>query len=221
LAEPIPGTRTELLSQAARDHGIHVAAGLTERATDNLFNAAVLFGPSGEILLHHRKINTLDIARDLYAVGDRLGVVVTPLGTIGLNICADNFPDSLAIGHVLARMGAQIIVAPSAWAVESDHDTERTPCRTSWVTSFRELARLYGIAIVGVSNVGWITGGPWKGRKCIGYSLAVGPDGAILAEGKCDVDAEELVVVDVPLRRPAAVGTDIAPMLRAKGYEGP
>ena len=28
-----------------------------------------------------------------------------------------------------------------------------------------------------------MTGGPWAGRKCIGCSLAVGPGGAILAEG--------------------------------------
>ena len=39
------------------------------------------------------------------------------------------------------------------------------------------------MTVVGVSNVGWITDGPWKGRKCIGCSLAVGPGGAILAQG--------------------------------------
>ena len=104
-----------------------VAAGLVERAGDRLYNAAVLIAPAGEILLHHRKINELDIALDLYSVGDRLGVVETELGTLGLAICADNFGSSLAIAHVLARMGAQVILSPSAWAVDADHDN--TPRR--------------------------------------------------------------------------------------------
>jgi hypothetical protein len=55
----------------------------------------------------------LDIALDLYAVGDRLGVVETDLGTVGLATCADNFGSSLALGHVLARTVAQVILSPS------------------------------------------------------------------------------------------------------------
>ncbi len=49
-------------------------------------------------MLKHRKINILDIAQDLYATGDRLSVASTSFGTVGVNICADNFPDSLAVG---------------------------------------------------------------------------------------------------------------------------
>src|SRR5262245_10439170 len=52
--------------------------------------------PSGNILPHHHKINELDITLDLYAVGDRLGVVEAGLGTVGLATCADNFGSSLA-----------------------------------------------------------------------------------------------------------------------------
>ena len=37
-------------------------------------------------------------------------------------MAADNFPDSLVLGHSLARMGAQILLSPSAWAVPADHD---------------------------------------------------------------------------------------------------
>lgn len=31
LAEPIPGRRSEMLAKAAKDHGVYVVAGLTER----------------------------------------------------------------------------------------------------------------------------------------------------------------------------------------------
>ena len=167
------------------------------------------------------RLNELDIALDLYAVGDRLGVAETELGTLGLSICADNFGDSLAIGHVLARMGAQVILSPSTWAVDADHDNVGEPYGQLWLDSYMELARLYDLTVIGVSNVGWITGGPWKGRKCIGCSLAVGPGGEILAQGPYGEDAEALVEVEVRPRPPVARGTDFAAALQKRGYRGP
>jgi predicted amidohydrolase len=221
LAQPIPGPHSDRLADAARGAGVFVAAGLVERCGEKLFNAAVLIDPAGEIRLLHRKINELDVAHDLYSIGDRLGVAETPLGVLGLDICADNFADSLAIGHVLARMGAQVILSPSAWAVDADHDNAAEPYGGLWRTSYRELARLYDLTVIGVSNVGWLTAGPWKGRKAIGCSLAVGPGGAILAEGPYGDSAEALVVVEVEPRAPIAKGTLFADALRARGYQGP
>jgi predicted amidohydrolase len=221
FAQPIPGPHSNRLARAAREAGVYVAAGLVERAGVRLFNAAVLIGPAGELVLHHRKINELDIALDLYSVGDRIGVAHTELGTFGLNVCADNFADSLAISHVLCRMGAQVILSPSAWAVDADHDNARDPYGKLWLDSYTELARMYDVTVVGVSNVGPITGGPWTGRKCIGSSLAVGPGGVVLARGPYGESAEAIVPVEVEPRPPIARGTQIAAALRGRGYTGP
>jgi predicted amidohydrolase len=221
LARPIPGPHADVLTRAAREAGVYVAAGLVERADDRLFNAAVLIDPTGHILLHHRKINELDIALDLYAVGDRMGVVETELGILGLAICADNFGTSLAVGHVLARMGAGVILSPSAWAVDADHDNTRDPYGKLWLDSYTELARLYDATVIGVSNVGPMTGGPWDGRVCIGCSLAVGPGGEVLARGPYGVGAEAVIPVDVRPRPPVARGTGFAAALAARGYDGP
>jgi predicted amidohydrolase len=220
LAQPIPGPHSDRLIHAAREHGAFVAAGLVERAGDRFYNSAILVDPQGKILLLHRKINELGIAHHLYAVGDRLGVVETELGTLGLNICADNFSNSLAIGHVLARMGAQLILSPSAWVVDADHDNAAQPYGARWRTSYAELSRLYDITVVGVSNVGWVSDGPWKGRKTIGCSLAMGPGGNILAQGPYGVAAEALITVTVDPRPPVAQGTLIADVLNARGYTG-
>jgi predicted amidohydrolase len=65
LAQPIPGSHVRELQEAARWHRIHVAAGPVERAGKRLFNAAVLIAPTGDILLHDRKISELDICLDL------------------------------------------------------------------------------------------------------------------------------------------------------------
>lgn len=221
LAQPIPGAYSERLAGAARQHGVYVVAGLVERAADRFYNAAVLIDPQGQLLHVHRKINELHIAHDLYAIGDRLGVVETPLGTLGVDICADNFAESLAIGHVLARMGAQVILSPSAWVVDADHDNAKQPYGGRWLPPYTELSRLYDITVVGVSNVGWVTGGPWQGRKAIGCSLAVGPGGEVLARGPYGVDAEALLVVTVSPQPPIGRGTQIAEALKARGYVGP
>jgi len=220
LAQPIPGAYYERLAAAARRHRLYVAAGLVERAGDRRYNAAVLIGPDGRLLLRHRKINELDIALDLYAIGDRLGVVETELGTLGLTICADNFPTALAAGHVLARMGAQVILSPSAWAVDADHDNRVEPYGDLWRGAYRHLTTLYDLTVIGVSNVGWLTAGPWQGRKCIGCSLAMGPGGTILAEAPYGEAAEALVIVEVSPRPPVARGTRIAEVLAQRGYTG-
>lgn len=221
LAQPIPGPHVEQLQKAARKEGIYVAAGLVERSGGRLYNAAVLIAPSGAIVLHHRKINELDICLELYAVGDRLGVAETELGTLGLAICADNFGNSLAISHVLCRMGAQVVLSPSAWAVDADHDNVKDPYGKLWLDAFGELARLYDVTVIGVSNVGWITNGPWRGRKVIGCSLAVGPGGQILARGPYGEGAAAVLPVEVALRNPIGRGTSIAAELAQRNYRGP
>lgn len=210
LAQPIPGPHSQRLAQSAVQTGVFIVAGLVERAGDQLYNAAVLIDPRGQILLVHRKINELEIAHDLYSLGDRLAVAHTELGTLGISICADNFPNSLAIGHVLARMGAQLLLSPSAWAVDADHDNLVEPYGELWRRAYGELGRLYDLPVIGVSNVGWLTDGPWKGRKAIGCSLATNHRGETLAEGPYGESAEALIVVDVELRQLRATGTQIA-----------
>jgi predicted amidohydrolase len=197
-AQPLPGAHSDSLAAEARVSRVYVAAGLVERAGDRLYNAAVLLSPEGEILLKHRKINELDIARDLYSTGASLAAVETPLGMLGVTICADNFPDSLELAASLARMGCRLLLSPCAWAVDADHDNTRNPYGALWLGSYTTLAARHDVTVVGVSNVGWLTGGPWQGRQCIGCSLAVGPEGRVLARGPYGVDAEDLIVVSVP-----------------------
>lgn len=220
LAAEVPGPTSDELGRAAVEAGVYVVAGLTEKTGARIYNAAVLIAPDGRILLKHRKINLLDIEQPVYSIGDRLQVAETPLGVIGVNICADNFPDSAALGHALARMGAQVVLSPSAWAVPADHDPAADPYGALWEGSYGALARLYQMPIVGVSNVGWVASGAWAGRKCIGCSLAVGPCGEILAKGPYGVDAEQLIVVELELTPRTARGTDVTPMLRSRGYCG-
>jgi predicted amidohydrolase len=197
-ADAIPGGPTCIaFREAARRHAVHVCTGLAERAGGDIFNAAVLIDPQGAVLLHHRKINELDIATSVYGRGDRLGVAHTSLGTIGVMICADAFVDGLVIARTLGHMGADVIVSPCAWAVPPDHDNARTPYGRLWRDSYAPVARAHGLWIAGASSVGPIVTGAWAGHACIGSSLVVDPSGTPVVEGPFGPEADALLYVRV------------------------
>src|SRR6185295_8656956 len=105
--------------------------------------------------------------------GDRLGVARSALGCFGVMICADAFVEGEIIARALARMGAEILLSPCAWAVPPDHDNARTPYGDLWRNCYGSVARDFQLWIAGVSNVGPIRSGPWAGHPCIGCSLLV------------------------------------------------
>ncbi len=215
-AQPIPGPYSDRLVELARQHGIFICAGLTEQDGDRIYNAAVLIDDAGEILLKHRKINVLGVALHMYDIGDRLQVVDTKFGRIGLNICADNYADSLDIGFVLGRMGAQLILSPSSWTVDFSVTEEDDPYADKWSQPFKTLAEMFDLTIVSATSVGTVLGGPYEGKKMVGCSLAVGPDGPLTSGGYNEF-AGEIITIDVELTQSPRRGTEVGAYLRSRG----
>ncbi|HEX2972727.1 MAG TPA: carbon-nitrogen hydrolase family protein [Tepidisphaeraceae bacterium] len=197
-AQGIPeGQTCAMLREAAKRHGVYVCSGLTEKAAENVYNSAVLIDPKGAVILHHRKLNELEIGHEYYAQGDRLGVVKTEFGTIGVMICADAFVRGQVVSRTLGLMGAEVILSPSAWAVEAEHDQQKQPYGTLWLDNYGPVARDFRMWIAGVSNVGRLVAGPWKGRKCIGCSLLVGPEGQQVVMGPYGEEAETILYAEI------------------------
>lgn len=116
--QPIPGPHSDRIAAIARANGLYICCGLVERDGEHIYNTAILLDDQGRILLKYRKINVLDVAFDMYSIGTHLSVVDTKFSRIGVNICSDNYGDSLDIGSVLGRMGARLILSPSSGTVE-------------------------------------------------------------------------------------------------------
>jgi len=198
LAQPIPGKISNFLCKLAKKYQISIVAGLTEKFNDKFYNSAVFISEKGEILIKHRKINELTTGQKFYTLGDSLKVVKTLSGTIGICICADLSKGAVSIGEALGLMRAQIILSPCSWAVKANHNNKKDPYGKMWKDSYTYLAKKYNITVIGVSNVGWLEDGPWKGKKCIGCSLAVGPKG-IIAQLPYGEEREVLFPVEVEL----------------------
>jgi predicted amidohydrolase len=208
LAYEIPDGKTcRRLRDAAMKNKVYVCAGIVEKDGDKTYNAAVIIDPQGEVILTHRKLNELDIAHDLYESGDRLNVVNTSLGTLGLYICADATAQGNSLSNSLGYMGADIILSPCAWAVPPDYDNKATPYGDTWRNVYKPVSENFDLWVIGVSNVGKIEAGPWKDWDCIGSSLVYGPGGKEVLLAPFGATADTILYVDVALTDRPAKGT--------------
>ena len=215
-AQPIPGPYSDILCKLAKTYNLYLCAGLTERSEDKVYNTAIFISPEGNILLKYRKINVLTVAQDIYSIGETLSVVKTPFGVVGVNICSDNYIDSLDIGHTLARMGAQIILSPSSWTVDYSIVEGDILYGKKWLKPYQTLAVAHDLIVVSATAVGVIVGGVYEGKKMVGCSLAVNKDG-IVAEGKYNEFTGQLVIADITIPPPRVLRTAIGESFKMRG----
>jgi len=111
------------LSNLAKELSVYVIGGsIPERQKDKLYNTCCVFSPEGSLIAKHRKVHLFDIdipgkiafkESDTLTAGDKLTVVETKYGKIGVGICYDlRFPE---MAMIYAKRGAKLIVYPGAF----------------------------------------------------------------------------------------------------------
>ncbi len=112
VSSPIPnGETTQLLSTIAKNKEIYIVAGTSERDGNELYNSAVIVGPTGYIG-KYRKIHLFFEEKEIFKPG-REGFKVFDLDDfrLGVMICFDwYFPESI---RTLAMNGADVVAHPS------------------------------------------------------------------------------------------------------------
>ena len=124
-AEPIPGPTTDRMSQLAAELGVFLCAGsICEQSAEpgRGYNTALLFDDQGQLILSYRKIHLFQLEHpeqtrlcepDYIIPGDKLAVVRTPWGVLGLATCYDlRFPE---LFRGLADRQVDMILFPSAF----------------------------------------------------------------------------------------------------------
>lgn len=94
LGEPVPdGQYARKLAELAKELKIYLVAGMLEADGDARYNTAVLFGPDGTLLgKYHKQQLEHEAVRN--TAGRESKVFETPLGKVGVMICADRrFPE--------------------------------------------------------------------------------------------------------------------------------
>jgi nitrilase len=94
----VGGESGNALAEIARRNGVTLVVGVTERVAagvgrGTLYNSLLIYGDSGEILNHHRKLVPTYTERMVWGTGDASGLraVDTPAGRIGGLICWEHW----------------------------------------------------------------------------------------------------------------------------------
>jgi predicted amidohydrolase len=194
VALPVPGKYTDFLSNLAQKYNVWISAGCLEKDGDNTYNSAILINRSGDIVLKHRKINTLpELTSHLYEPGsdNSIKVVDTEFGLVGLTICADNF--DINNPQKVADRGAWLLISPHGFAAEeSDLDNA-----VKYMNHIKNVAKKTKLWVIGTdSALSPVAGGEWKGQVHSGCSTIANPSGKAVALGK--IREPDLVIYTIP-----------------------
>jgi nitrilase len=200
----VPGPATDALSAAAREAGIVVVIGVTERINagpshGTLYNAALTFDADGRLVNHHRKLVPTYTERMVWGLGDADGLtaVATKVGRVGALVCWEHWMPLAR--QAMHDSGEDIHVAlwPTAHEmlqVASRHYAFEGRC---FVLVAGSLMRASGLPTGLEPHAGKVrSSGDWVLR---GGSAIVGPDGRYIVE-PC-FDRPELIVSDIDLGR--------------------
>ena len=92
-AVEVPSAATDAVAAAAKQHGVVVVLGVTERDHGSLYNAQLVFDADGSIVLRRRKITPTFHERMVWGQGDAAGlrVVDTAVGRVGALACWEHY----------------------------------------------------------------------------------------------------------------------------------
>ena len=210
LAEPIPGTSTEIYGQLAKSLHVVIVASLFEKRAAGLYhNTAVVFENDGHIAGIYRKMHIPDdpayYEKFYFTPGD-LGFhpIKTSVGVLGVQVCWDQwYPEG---ARLMALQGADLLIYPTAIGFESsDSVEEQERQRMAWQTIQRGHAVANGLHVITVNRVGHEPdpSGATNGIQFWGSSFVAGPQGEIIHESP--VTEEDAAIVEIDIQRSETV----------------
>jgi nitrilase len=172
----VPSPDSERLGAIAQEHDLWLAIGANELDGGTIYNSLLLYGPDGEVALHHRKLVPTNHERLVWGQGNGAGLeaVKTGLGRVGGLICWENFMPLARFA--LYESGVEIYLAPTAEDSEQWHDSMKHIARES--RAFVLSCCVFQRASSYPDDVQLAEGDELVGR---GGSAILGPDGAYLA----------------------------------------
>jgi predicted amidohydrolase len=177
-----PGSAYAFLREMARGFGIFVHGGsIAELDPDGqLANTTIVFDPDGREIARYRKIHMFDITTpdgqsyresDSYRPGDKVVTFAAGGTTVGCAICYDlRFPEMFL---TLRRAGAEIIMLPSAFTMQTGKD--------HWEVLIRARAIETQTWLVAAATTGRHQDARGGTRLTYGHSMIVDPWGHVVA----------------------------------------
>jgi predicted amidohydrolase len=206
-AEPVPdGPATQRLCGLARELGMFLSVGLSEKDRDLVYNTQVLAGPQGYIGAQ-RKIH---LSRDevlYYKGGSNMPVFDIGRCKIGISICYDNWLPEVC--RILALEGADVILMPHAMRRKMWDDTPESEraavcsSRNFWLTTYPMRAAenaCYAVICDQAGRAGYVDLYPQDSPNQphhAGGCVVIDPLGEVVSQSQCERIQEDMLVVDL------------------------
>ena len=198
-AEPIPGPTTQVLAEAAKQHGVVVVGSIFERRAAGLYhNTAVVLDADGSLAGIYRKMHIPDdplyYEKFYFTPGD-LGFRSFPTryGRVGVCVCWDQwFPEA---ARLTALTGAEMLFYPTAigW-LPNEREQYGASQHSAWETMMRSHAIANGVFVAAPNRVGR------EGQlQFWGASFVCDPYGNVLAKASHEAEETLLVTCDLSL----------------------
>ncbi|MGN0004921.1 MAG: nitrilase-related carbon-nitrogen hydrolase [Candidatus Gastranaerophilaceae bacterium] len=185
--EDVYGGETILkISEIAKRYRTNIVAGsVIEKENGKLYNTSFVINREGEIVNKYRKIHLYNYLGgtegENITAGDEEVIVELDFGKVGLGICFDiRYPLHF---KKLAKMGADIIVLPTAWVVPRDiyYDEQMlVNAQEMWIAMNKVRAYDNYVYFVSCNQ----TKDANDKISCIGNSMIVAPSSEVLAMAK-------------------------------------
>jgi predicted amidohydrolase len=161
------------IAVSARRYEATIVYGTALHAGRETYNAAVVIGPDGTQLGSASKRFLWHFDRRWFARGTELEPLETPVGKLGLLVCADGRIPSIAA--TLVERGAEILVMPTAWVTSGRDPANRENVQADLMVNVR--ARENGVPFVAANKAGV----ELASVAYCGKSALVDADGAFVA----------------------------------------
>jgi nitrilase len=196
----VPSPATDALCAAAREAGVYLVVGITERESRSsrgtLYCSLLFVGPEGRILGVHRKLKPTGSERLIWGEGDGRSLTVydTAVGRIGGLICWENYMPLARMA--LYRQGVDVYLAPTAdardtWQATLRHIACEGRCFVLGCNQF-VTKEMYPADLVGLEDLA-----DQPDVMCRGGSVVVSPLGEVLAGPLYDREGMLLAELDL------------------------
>lgn len=199
----------QIISKIAKEKNSYILAGsIPEKDSKNkIYNTSYLINRKGKIIAKHRKIHLFDIdikdkiyfkESDTLTSGEKITVVKTDFGKIGIGICFDiRFPE---LAKAMTLKGAEILCYPGAFNL--------TTGPAHWETLFKSRAldnQLFCIGVAPACNKN-------NSYHSYGHSIITNPWGEIITQASYK---EEIIEQEINLNEIKKIREEL-PVLKNK-----
>ncbi|MFG0305448.1 MAG: carbon-nitrogen hydrolase family protein [Phycisphaerales bacterium JB040] len=192
----IPGTHHERLRSIARDHGVVLVAGVSERVeagpgNRTLYNTLLTYDADGRLANHHRKLVPTFTERTVWGPGDGAGLrsVDTAVGRVSALVCWEHWMPLAR--QALHESGEFVHVAVWPWVHERHQIASR---------QYAFEGRCYVLAVGQIMRTTDLPAGLARQDDAPdlllrGGSAIIGPDAGYLTEPV--LDAEDIILAEL------------------------